>query len=275
MSKSTFNSDAVTHLLEVMAKLRGGQGCPWDREQDHDTLVPFLIEEAYELLEAIEAGGDDGLCEELGDVLLQVVFHARIAEERGAFDFSDVAAKIADKLVSRHSHVFGDDAQLDSPEAVRRKWHSEKMKSRASALEGVPSAQPALHWARQIGVRAAQSGFDWESTEQILAKVEEEIGEVREAILARAGGGNGDGDRREAHLEMEIGDLLFAVINLARWLKIDPDMALRRSTRKFIGRFSRMEKALHEHGDSAIEQTADAWFSLWKAAKQGHDGAEP
>lgn len=275
MSKSTPDSDGITQLLEVMAKLRGEQGCPWDREQNHATLVPYLIEEAYELVEAIEAGGDEELREELGDVLLQVVFHARIAAERGAFDFSDVAAGIADKLVRRHSHVFGGDAPLESPEAVRRKWHAEKMKSRNSALDGVPSAQPAMHWARQIGARAAQSGFDWEGTGQILAKLEEESAEVREAIDRRddvdggGGGGGGAGD-----LEMELGDLLFVAINLARWLKIDPDLALRRSTRKFIGRFRHMEKALHERGESAQAQTAEAWTSLWEAAKQGPGEAE-
>lgn len=273
MAKSSENftnqSNGISRLLEVMARLRGEDGCPWDREQNHATLVPYLIEEAYELVEAIEAEGDQALCEELGDVLLQVVFHARIAEERGAFTFSDVAARIAEKLVTRHSHVFGGSAKLESPEEVRRKWHQEKMKARNSALEGVPSAQPAMHWARQIGARAAQTGFEWESTEQILDKVQEEAAEVRQAIQFRKVAGG------EARLEMELGDLLFVVMNLARWLKIDPDLALRRSTRKFIGRFSRMEKALHDRGESTDAQTAGQWFSLWESAKQGGEGTEP
>ena len=261
--------DPITRLLKVMAELRGDEGCPWDREQNHQSLVPYLVEEAYELVEAIEADGDDALCEELGDVLLQVVFHARIAEERGAFSFADVAAKIADKLVTRHGHVFGESGRLESPEEVRHKWHAEKMKQRDSALDGVPSTQPALHWARQIGARAAQAGFDWESVEQILVKVEEETGEVRQAIKKRNSNGGDDA------LEIELGDLLFVVMNLARWLKIDPDMALRRSTRKFIGRFSRMEKALLASGESAETQTAKQWFHLWDDAKRGPEPAEP
>lgn len=262
MPPPQLNSDAVLHLLEVMARLRGADGCPWDREQTHASLVPYLVEEAYELVEAIEQGRDEALCEELGDVLLQVVFHARIAEERGTFSFSEVAAKIADKLVTRHPHVFGGAEALETPEEVRRIWHEAKMKDRTSALEGVPSAQPALHWARQIGARAAQAGFDWESLEQTLAKVEEEMGEIRGALAQRDAPGG-----REA-LEMELGDMLFALMSLARRLKIDPDMALRRSTRKFIGRFRRMEKALHDSGERAEQQTRPQWFALWKAAKR-------
>ena len=259
--------DALARLLDLMATLRGEAGCPWDRQQTHPSLVPYLVEEAYELIEAIETGSDDALREELGDLLLQVVFHAQIAQERGAFSIQDVAEGIAEKMVSRHPHVFGGGEPLDTPEDVRKAWHERKMKSRDSALEGVPSAQPALHWARQIGVRAAQAGFEWESEGEILAKVEEELGEIRQVL---AGRGNG-----ESSLETELGDLLLAVVNLTRWLKIDPDLALRRSTRKFIARFRRMEDALHTQGERAGEQKSAQWRALWAAAKRAGDEETP
>ncbi|MCZ6472823.1 MAG: nucleoside triphosphate pyrophosphohydrolase [SAR324 cluster bacterium] len=260
------SSDALLRLLEVMAALRGEAGCPWDRQQTHRTLTPYLIEEAYELIEAIEEGADGALCEELGDVLLQVVFHARIAEERGAFSFQDVAAGIAEKMVTRHPHVFGGDP-LDTPEQVREQWHEHKMKERSSALQGVPAAQPALHWARQISIRAAQTGFDWEHVGEILDKSEEELREIRE-VLANGGA------RRES-LEVELGDLLLALVNLARQLKIDPDSALRRATRKFIARFQRMEKALHANGARAGDQQPEQWRRLWEAAKEAGNSETP
>ena len=259
-------STALARLLEVMATLRGEPGCPWDREQTHRSLVPYLVEEAYELIEAIEAGSDEALRDELGDVLLQVVFHARIAEERGGFSFDDVAAAIAGKMVERHPHVFGGDP-LDTPEQVRKQWHERKMKERSSALQGVPSGQPALHWARQIGVRAAQAGFDWESAGQILNKAAEELQEIREALA--------DDGRGKDDLEMELGDLLLVLVNLGRRLKIDPELALRAATRKFIARFQRMEDALHEKGERAGGRRPVQWRALWAEVKQGEDSALP
>lgn len=248
-----------------MAALRAEDGCPWDRQQTHRSLIPFLVEEAYELIESIEQdGSEQALREELGDVLMQVVFHSQIAAERGAFSFQDVAATVAEKLVTRHPHVFGG-APLESAEEVRKQWHEAKMKNRRWALEGVPSGQPALLWARQISTRAARTGFDWESTEEATAKLEEELEEIREALEAQ--GENGD---REA-LEEEMGDLLFAAVSLARRVEIDPEAALRRATRKFIVRFQRMEKALHDMGEKAGGQEPARWRALWAEAKQASD----
>ncbi len=260
MAADPSHPDPMARLLQVMADLRGEQGCPWDREQTHRSLVPFLVEEAYELIEAIETGDDAALREELGDVLLQVVFHARIAAERGAFTFADVAAGLADKLVARHPHVFGGPA-AESAEEVKAHWHAAKMKDRGSALEGVPAGQPALHWARQVSGRAARTGFEWSSEEEVLRKAEEELGEVRQALRQR--GANGGPEA----LEEEVGDLLFAMVNLARRLKVDPESALRRSTRKFIARFRRMEAALHERGERAGELEEAQWRALWEEAK--------
>ncbi|MEE8434932.1 MAG: nucleoside triphosphate pyrophosphohydrolase [bacterium] len=286
-------ADPVARLLRVMAALRGEAGCPWDRAQTHRSLAPFLIEEAYELIEAIEDGGetsgdeisgdettgggqpapqDAAIREELGDVLLQVVFHAQIAEERGVFSFRDVAGGLADKLEARHPHVFGGDA-LPDPEAVREAWHRTKMKTRDSAMDGVPSALPALQWAHQVSQRAAREGFEWNHRGEIHDKAAEELGEFREAISALDGGGS-----REA-AEMELGDILFSLVQLARWEGIDPEAALRRSTRKFISRFRWMEEALRAQGRrSDLRQPsqqqpgrpeAGQWWALWNEAKTG------
>ena len=265
MATESAHPDPVRRLLDVMAALREENGCPWDRQQTHRTLIPFLVEEAYELIEVIEQGGsEDALREELGDVLLQVAFHSRIAEERGAFSFQDVARTVAEKLVTRHPHVFGG-APLESAEEVREQWHEAKMKTRNSALEGVPSGQPALHWARQISTRAARTGFEWESAAEIMAKLEEELAEVREAAHQP------EGDVRQAALEEELGDLLFVVMNLARWYRVDPEAALRRTTQKFIARFQGMEKALHERGQKAGAQNPGQWRALWQEAKQADE----
>jgi tetrapyrrole methylase family protein/MazG family protein len=264
MASDTPHADPAARLLKIMAELRGEGGCPWDRQQTHRSLIPFLVEETYELIDAIESGEDAPLREELGDVLLQVVFHAQIAAERGAFSFQDVAAAITDKLVNRHPHVFGGDS-LDSAEEVHRNWHEAKMKGRASALEGVPAGQPALLWANQISGRAARTGFEWRSVAEILEKAEEELVEIRRAL--EPAGENGG---REA-LEEELGDLLFAIVNLARWLKLDPEGALRGATRKFIARFRRMEEALHARGEKAGEQGPAQWRALWEEAKAATD----
>ena len=265
MASETQRSDPISRLLEVMAALRAEDGCPWDRRQSHRSLIPFLVEEAYELIEVIEADGpEDAIREELGDVLMQVVFHAQIAAERGAFSFQDVAAAVAEKLVTRHPHVFGG-APLESAEEVRRKWHEEKMKTRDSALEGVPAGQPALAWAYQISTRAARTGFEWETVDEVITKVEEELAEVKEALAAP----NGGADRRA--LEEEAGDLLLATVNLARLLQVDPEAALRSANRKFTARFQRMEKTLHERGEKAGSQSAASWRALWAEAKGAPD----
>lgn len=257
------HSDPLRRLQAVVEVLLGEGGCPWDREQTHQTLLPFLVEEVYELIEAIETGTLEDFREELGDVLLQVVFHARLAEQRGDFSLADVAAGIADKLVNRHPHVFGS-GKLETAEEVLENWHDRKMKTRSSALEGVPSGQPALLWAGQIGRRAAKTGFEWESGEEILAKIREETDEIEEELHPAENSGKDAGA-----LEEEVGDLFFAVTQLARRLKIDPEAALRRSTRKFITRFQRMEAALHRSGEEGKALGANQWRVLWNEAKEG------
>jgi tetrapyrrole methylase family protein/MazG family protein len=255
---------ALARLLETMATLRGPQGCPWDRAQTHRTLLPYLVEESYELIEAVESGEEAALREELGDVLLQVVFHAQVAAERGAFRLAEVAAGLADKLRERHPHVFGGEA-LGTPEAVSEAWHARKLRTRRSALQGVPLALPALQRATQISARAARSGFDWNQRGAILAKVAEELEELRAALHAPAAAPPPE------DAEAELGDLLFALVQLARWQAIDPEAALRRATRKFSARFRWMEEALRARGLQPEAQEAEQWWALWEEAKTHSD----
>src|SRR5512137_2923387 len=231
-------SDALERLLAVMARLRGPGGCPWDREQTLASLRPYVLEETYEVLEAIDAGDDRAHREELGDLLLQIVFQARIAEEEGRFSFADVADAIHDKLVSRHPHVFGD-ADAKDADAVLRQWAALKRKENEargggrSALEGVPREMPALARAERLTEKASRVGFDWPDAAGARAKVAEEIGELDEAIAS----GN------QAHVEDELGDVLFAVANLSRKLGIPPEEALRGTLRRFVERFHYVEEA--------------------------------
>jgi nucleoside triphosphate diphosphatase len=264
----------IQRLLAVMARLRDpGRGCPWDREQNFKTIAPYTIEEAYEVAEAIDRGDMKALKEELGDLLLQVVFHARMAEERQLFDFDDVAGAIADKMVRRHPHVFGD-TEINSAAAQTIAWEEQKEAERRrkaaeegrvpSVLDGVGPALPALTRALKIQSRAARVGFDWGAPAPILDKIEEEIGELRAEL---------DGAPPE-RLEDEVGDLLFAVTNLARHLAIDPEGSLRHATLKFERRFHRIEALLAEAGRSPAEATLDEMERFWEHAKeeerQGH-----
>ncbi len=251
---------ALLRLLEVMSTLRGAQGCPWDREQTHRSLLPYLIEEAYELVDAVERDDVAAMREELGDVLLQVVFHARVAEEAGAFAFADVASGLAAKLVERHPHVFGD-ARLGSAEEVRHVWESRKMETRTSHLAGIPGGLPALQWAQKVAGRAAKAGFEWNQRGEIFARAAEELEEFRESLEA----GPAARDREAA--ETEFGDLLFALVQVARWSGIDAETALRRATRKFTGRFAWMERTLRERGLSSSALDTAAWEELWQEAK--------
>ena len=273
MPQPPIHPDAFRRLLQVMSALRGESGCPWDKKQTHQTLVPFLVEEAYELIEAIEQADQAAIREELGDVLLQVVFHAQIAKDAGTFDMDDIAGKLADKLIERHPHVFSnpgenpqeklsDQPKTDPAEAVRQSWHTQKMAHKKSALEGIPTGQPALYWARQVGSRAAQAGFEWDRLEQIFNKVREELAEVEDNLSMP------DGEHRQNALEDELGDLLFAATQLARWLKVDPEAALRRAVRKFSGRFQRMEAALHERIERSQPSNKVEWRDLWDQAKR-------
>ncbi len=253
---------AFGDLVAVMARLRAEGGCPWDREQDHRTLRKYLIEECYEAVDAIDADDMDGLAEELGDVLLQVVFHAQIEAEAGLFDIDDVVGHIVRKLVRRHPHVFGDVTVDDSSQVVDN-WEKIKRDEkgegwRESVLDGVPSSLPALSRALEISKRAAKVGFEWERFEDVLAKMEEEILELREAI------GTGQADR----VFDEVGDLLFTIVNVARWRKIDPEEALRQMLVRFRTRFRRIEQAAKEQSRDLSDLGLAEMDALWEQAKR-------
>ena len=252
---------AIDKLLAIMARLRDPQhGCPWDREQDFATIAPYTIEEAYEVGDAIERGDMAALKDELGDLLFQVVFHARMAEEAGLFAFDDVAAAISEKMVRRHPHVFGD-AEIASVAAQNEAWEAHKAKERAaqggddSVLDGVALAYPALLRAAKVSRRATRTGFDWPDARAVIPKLAEEIAEI-EAELD-AGGDN-------ARLEEEMGDLLFAAVNLARKLEVEPETALRRATGKFERRFRAVEARAKERG---VGSDLDALEALWQEVK--------
>ena len=246
----------LARLLEIMARLRRpGDGCPWDLEQTIDSIKPNLIEEAYEALDAMESGNRDHLAEELGDLLLQIVFQAQIAAQEGAFNFADVAKGISEKLIRRHPHIFGDVKVADSKEVLRN-WDAIKKtekKARISALDGVPKHVPPLHRAYQLQKHAARVGFDWSSIQDVYPKLEEEIGEFKEAVAA--------GDRR--HVIEEIGDVLFSVVNLARFVKVDPAYALELTNAKFIRRFRAVEDEIVASGRKMKECTLAQMDEIW------------
>jgi len=251
----------IERLRAIVAVLRSPEGCPWDREQTHASLRAGLIEEAYEVVEAINRNDDANLCEELGDFLLQTVFHSQIAEETSRFTFDDIARAISEKLIRRHPHVFGDDNCADSAE-VLRKWddikRAEKGARVESALDGVSGGLPALLHAEKIQKKAARVGFDWPDAAPVIEKVREELAEIEAAITAQ----------HPEHIEEEIGDLLFSVVNLARKLKLDSETALRRSTDKFSSRFRMIEKAARERGLVMEEMSLPELDALWDEAKK-------
>lgn len=255
-------------LVAVQARLRAPGGCPWDREQTHLTLRTYLIEEAYEVLDAIEQASDPELAEELGDLLLQVLFHADLAREVGAFDISDVITGIRDKMIRRHPHVFGNVKAKTSADVLKN-WSKLKAEEKSSgrtvstqsnspsALEGVPRSLPALLEAYQLTRRAAHVGFDWKEVEGIFEKLQEEILELRQAL--RTSGSE--------EIEEELGDILFSAVNLARFLKVDSEVALKRANLKFKQRFLRMEKDASQMGEALPELTSERLEELWNAAK--------
>lgn len=252
---------AFEHLCRIMAQLRAPGGCPWDAEQTLASLKPYLIEEAYETIEAIERGEPREHCEELGDLLLQVVFQAEITQESGDFGAADVAVAIVDKLVRRHPHVFGDQRAEDVATALHR-WEAVKAKERhpeTSCLDGVPRALPGLLRALRTGEKAAAVGFDWPSVQGPLDKIEEEWQELR-AVATSAG-------ESTERIEEELGDLLFSVVNLARHLKIDPEEALRRTIDKFHTRFRHVERRLKADDRAPGQATLDEMDRLWEEAK--------
>lgn len=256
-------------LVSVMARLRGEDGCPWDREQTHASLKPYLIEEAYEVWDAIDEEDPAKLCEELGDLLLQVVFHAQLASEAGAFDVNDVVRGIVDKLIRRHPHVFGEVDVSGAGEVVVN-WEKIKRgergyEERRSALDGIPRHLPALLTAQKVQGKAARTGFEWPSFSAAVAKALEEAREVRRAYGA---GQDGEGGRDQDKLEEEIGDLLFAVVNVARFLEVDAEAALRRAVAKFARRFRRMEERVREDGAQLAQLSLDQLLGLWEEAKR-------
>lgn len=264
--------EPLQRLLAVMAWLRDRQhGCPWDLEQTFRTIVPYTIEEAYEVADAIERDDMAALKEELGDLLLQVVYHAQMASEAQAFGFDDVAAAIADKMVDRHPHVFGD-LDIKTADAQTVSWEARKAAERAAkqqqgtlnappagTLDGVARALPALMRAEKIQKRAARVGFDWATTGPVIDKIEEELGELRSEIEA--------GTIDQARVTDELGDVLFAVANLARHCKVDPEVALRATNDKFERRFRHIEKRLAEQGRKPADASLEEMESLWQEAK--------
>lgn len=257
----------IARLIEIMAALRDTEhGCPWDIEQDFDSIAPYTIEEAYEIAEAIAERDMPALKDELGDLLLQVVYHAQMAEEAGAFAFPDVVEAITTKMIRRHPHVFGDEDAKAAGQAkgVWERIKAEEKRERAagrvevpSVLDGVPAAQPSLMRAVKLQQKASTVGFDWNDPKAVLAKLREELNEIE----AEVGGGSAEG------VAGEIGDLLFAVANLARHLNVDPDHALRRTNAKFVKRFKAIEAALAYEGRSPAEASLDEMETLWQAAK--------
>ncbi|MBW9061813.1 nucleoside triphosphate pyrophosphohydrolase [Rhizobium herbae] len=267
-------SKDITRLIEIMAALREPKtGCPWDVVQTFETIKPYTLEEAYEVADAIERGDMDDLCDELGDLLLQVVFHARMAEEAGHFTFADVVEAITRKMIRRHPHVFAR-SDADTPEAVKQQWseikQAEKAERRARRarhglpedtstghLDSVQRSFPALVEALKLQERAAKVGFDWSSPEPILDKIEEEIAELREALSSND----------TAKVADELGDLIFAVVNIGRHVNADPEMALRGTNTKFRRRFSHIEAELETAGESLEAATLERMEELWQAAK--------
>jgi MazG family protein len=253
---------AVERLLSIMERLRGPQGCPWDREQTLRTLRPYVLEETYEVLEAIDAGDAREHCAELGDLLLQIVFQAQLRKEEGAFEFADVANAISDKLVSRHPHVFGD-ADAKDADAVLRQWAALKREENRkkgggeSVLEGVPREMPALARADRLTEKASRIGFDWPDAAGAREKLSEELGELDEAIA------RGDRDA----IEHELGDTLFAAANLSRKLGVPPEEALRGTLARFIARFHHVERELARRGVGHGQATLAEMDALWDEAK--------
>lgn len=262
------SKDLFKELVDVIATLRSENGCPWDREQTHETLKSTLIEETYETLEAIDAGDPKKLEEELGDLLLNIMLQAQIAAEHENFDVYGVIETLTEKLIRRHPHVFGDVNVSDSDEVLKN-WEAIKRsesgyEDRKSVLDGIPNALPTLLRAQKIQNRAARVGFDWEELTEVVAKVEEELEEVKASINAA---------EPEA-TAMELGDLLFAIVNLCRFMEIQAEETLRQSNRKFMGRFKWMEAELERRGTDFEAQDLESLDAIWEAAKKAETDAD-
>ena len=255
------HKELFDRLVQIVETLRGENGCPWDQAQTHETLKSDLIEESYEVIEAIDSKDSGKLKEELGDLLMQVMLHAQIAKDDGSFSINEVIQSIADKLIRRHPHVFGD-VKVNDVDEVLANWEEIKRnevgyEDRKSVLDGIPDFLPGLHRAQKIQRRAARVGFDWDDISDVLPKLEEELEEIKECIQ--------EGD--QAEIEMEIGDLLFSVVNLCRFLNVQAEEALRKANRKFIGRFEKMEAELEQRGKTFADYDLAGLDRIWETAK--------
>lgn len=252
---------SIGDLIEIIEKLRGENGCPWDRVQTHDSIKKCMIEEAYEAIDALEAGDDHLFSNELGDLLLQIVFHSQMAKERGAFDFDDVVYEVCQKMIDRHTHVFGTDRASDETEALgtweANKKKEKKLATQADAMRDVTPGLPALMRAEKVQKKAANVGFDWEDVNGALGKVSEELGELCAAVQKS--------DKQE--IEEELGDLIFSAVNVARFTKCDPEEALRHATDKFINRFDKVEQFAQQNGENLSNLSLEELETLWQKAK--------
>jgi tetrapyrrole methylase family protein/MazG family protein len=263
MAKSS-KAIGIERLTELMERLRGPDGCPWDREQKLESLTPFIIEEAYEVVDAIESGDAGSVKDELGDLLFQIIFACRIMTEDGSFGLAEVIENTVEKMIRRHPHVYGD-TQAETAAEVLKNWDEIKSRERTaadgearkSALSGIPNSMPSLLRAAKISKRAAKTGFDWKDLEHVMEKLTEELGEFREALHSGEAGDT----------EEELGDILFTLVNVARFAEVNPEMALKKAIDKFTRRFNRVERSIEEEGGELGSATAEELERLWNEAK--------
>ncbi|MCX8030979.1 MAG: nucleoside triphosphate pyrophosphohydrolase [Thermodesulfovibrionales bacterium] len=250
----------LEQLINIMAMLRSEKGCPWDKEQTKESLKPYLIEETYELVEAIEENNPKKIKEELGDLLFQIIFHCQIAAENKQFNIYDVIDKISKKIVNRHPHVFAS-MEVTSTQEIKKQWHEikrEEGKFQESILQGIPKKLPGLLRAQRLQSRASKVGFDWHRIEDVITKVEEELKELKTAIESK----------QKKNIEEELGDIIFVLVNVARFAGINAEDALNKTTTKFINRFQFIEKKAKEAGTTLSEMTLEEMDSLWEEAKR-------
>ena len=256
------DKDPFQSLVAIMERLRSEKGCPWDREQTRESLKPYLIEETYEVLEALDKDEPDRIKEELGDLLFQILFHAQVAREQGEFDINDVITSNIEKMIHRHPHVFADKSVSSSKEVLVNweeiKKNETKNRHRKSILDGVPAPLPALLKAHRIQERAARVGFDWDDIKDVISKVDEELGELKKAVS----------EKSKKHIEEELGDLIFAVVNLSRFVKVNPEEALRKCIDKFKERFYQIETELSKNGKKLKDTSLEEMDEIWNRAKK-------
>ena len=256
--------DNFQKLLDIMSALRAENGCPWDKEQTRESLKPFLVEETYEVLEALDESDPEKIKEELGDLLFQIVFHCQMAKETGEFDMDDVIKNISDKMISRHPHVFAEDSdkqRFETSEEVLKQWDERKKeegKIKESILEGIPKELPSLLRAHKLQARAAKVGFDWQRVEDVVEKLEEELHEFRSALKGK----------EQKEIEDELGDIFFVLVNISRFVGVNPDDALRKTISKFISRFRYIEMKARDAGKILDDMTLEEMDALWDEAKK-------